>query len=155
MTCKRRGGDEQMFGANHQVPHAGGSYAAGLSPPLAARAAPTLNMSWHHPDLYIFLCLLAGIAALLAIIYEFCRRKPEQGDRPVYLGKAKPLDGLLRDRPSLTALNKRRIRWLTVVAVAMIAIGLVYTGKLTPNLAQSQAGVCAIKGNISSSGERI
>ncbi len=112
-------------------------------------------MSWHHPDLYIFLCLLAGIAALLAIIYEFCRRKPEQGDRPVYLRKAKPLDGLLRDRPSLTALNKRRIRWLTVVAVAMIAIGLVYTGKLTPNLAQSQAGVCAIKGNISSSGERI
>ena len=28
-------------------------------------------------------------------------------------------------------------------------------GKLTPNLAQSQAGVCATKGNISSSGERI
>jgi hypothetical protein len=31
MTCKRRGGDEQMFGANHQVPHAGGSYAPSLS----------------------------------------------------------------------------------------------------------------------------
>jgi hypothetical protein len=51
------------------------------SPPLAARAAPTLNMSWHHFDLHFFLRLLAGIAALLAIIYEFCRRKPG----PVYL----------------------------------------------------------------------
>jgi hypothetical protein len=27
-------------------------------------------MSWHHPDLYFFLCLLTGLAALLAIIYE-------------------------------------------------------------------------------------
>jgi hypothetical protein len=26
-------------------------------------------MSWHHPDLYFFLCLLAGLAAFLAIIY--------------------------------------------------------------------------------------
>ena len=37
-------------------------------------------MSWHHPDLYFFLCLFAGLAAFLAIIYEciqrFCRRKP-------------------------------------------------------------------------------
>jgi hypothetical protein len=53
-------------------------------------------MSWHHPDLYFFLCLLAGLAAFLAIIYEciqkFCRRNP------VYLKKAKPLDGLRRDR---------------------------------------------------------
>jgi hypothetical protein len=52
-------------------------------------------MSWHHPDLYFFLCLLAGLAAFLAIIYEciqkFCRRKP-----PVVL----PLDGLQRDRPA-------------------------------------------------------
>ena len=29
-----------------------------------------LNMSWHHPELYFFLCLLAGYAALLAITYE-------------------------------------------------------------------------------------
>jgi hypothetical protein len=38
-----------------------------------------LNMNWHHPDLYFFLCLLAGLAAFLAIVYEcqkFCRRKP-------------------------------------------------------------------------------
>ena len=97
-----------MFGASQQVPHAGGSYAAGLSPPLAARAAPTLNMSWHHHDLHFFLRLLAGIAVLLPIIYEFCR---EQGDGPVYLKKAKPLDGLLRDRPPLTALTKLRNRF--------------------------------------------
>ena len=25
-------------------------------------------MSWHHPDLYFFLCLLAGLAAFLASI---------------------------------------------------------------------------------------
>jgi hypothetical protein len=29
------GGDEQTFGENQQVRHAGGSYAAGISPPLA------------------------------------------------------------------------------------------------------------------------
>ena len=58
------------------------------SPPLAARDAPTLNMSWHHPDLHFFLRLLAGIAPLLAIIYA-----------------------LLRDRPSLTALTKLRNRF--------------------------------------------
>jgi hypothetical protein len=34
-----------------------------------ARVARKLNMSWHHPDLYFFLCLLAGLAAFLAIIY--------------------------------------------------------------------------------------
>ena len=59
-------------------------------------------MSWHHPDLYFVLCLLAvltGLTALLAIIYEciqkFRRRKPL-----VVLKKAKPLDGLQRDRPA-------------------------------------------------------
>ena len=53
-------------------------------------------MSWHHPDLYFLFCVLAvltGLASFLAIIYE-CRRKP-----PVALEKAKPLDGLQRDRP--------------------------------------------------------
>jgi len=89
------GGDEQMFGANQQVPHAGGCYrerrrqhgAIPLAPaklaspvagsalpvfyrPLEARFALKLSMSWHHPELYFFLCLLAGYAALLAIIYE-------------------------------------------------------------------------------------
>jgi hypothetical protein len=78
-------------------------------------------MSWHHPDLYFFLCLLAGLAAFLAIIYEcICRRKPpvveprrstvnekavdppsppkyvDPPSPPKYLKKAKPLDGLQR-----------------------------------------------------------
>ena len=45
-------------------------------------------MNWHHPELYFFLSLLAGIAALLAITYELVsrRRKP-----PVILTKAMPL----------------------------------------------------------------
>jgi hypothetical protein len=51
-------------------------------------------MSWHHPDLYFFLALFTGLAALLAIIYECIRR------RPVYLQKAKPLDGLQRACPA-------------------------------------------------------
>ncbi|MGB7694444.1 MAG: hypothetical protein WBM12_16410 [Pseudolabrys sp.] len=53
-------------------------------------------MNWHHPDLYFFLSLLAGIAALLAIIYEIFsrRRKP-----PVILMKALPLDGLNESGP--------------------------------------------------------
>ena len=100
-----------MFGVNQQVPRARAEATLPVSsPPLAARAAPTLNMSWHHPDLYLFLCLLAGLADIPAVIYEakkFCRRKPE----PVYLKKARPLDGLLRDRPSLTALSKLRNRF--------------------------------------------
>jgi hypothetical protein len=76
-------------------------------------------MSWHHSDLYLFLCLLTGLAAFLAIIYECIHRrknrieslpadgksfpadvKPGQGDGPEYLKKAKPLDGLQRDRPA-------------------------------------------------------
>jgi hypothetical protein len=62
-------------------------------------------MSWHNPDLYFFLCLLTGFATLLAIIYEFCMWKSGRWMR------AKPLDGLLRDRPSLTPLNKLRNRF--------------------------------------------
>jgi hypothetical protein len=48
----------------------------------------------RHPDLYLFLCLLTGLATFLAITYECIqkfRRKP-----PVVL----PLDGLQRDRPA-------------------------------------------------------
>ena len=29
-----------------------------------------MNISWHDPELYYFLTLLAGIAALLASLYE-------------------------------------------------------------------------------------
>ena len=49
--------------------------AAGLSP-----SRWKLNMNWQNPGLYLFLGLLAGFAALLAIIYEciqrFRMRKP-------------------------------------------------------------------------------
>ena len=67
--------------------------------------------------------------------------------------KPKPIDFIAADPRSHKAVEPpmRRIG-LTAVAVAMIAIGLVYA---LPYLAQSQVGVCAIKGNISSSGERI
>ena len=53
-------------------------------------------MSWHDPELYLFLCVLAGLAALLAITYELVirRRKP-----PVILMEAKPLDGLNESGP--------------------------------------------------------
>ena len=71
-------------------------------------------MNWNNPDLYFFLCLLTGLAALVAIIYECIQklaRKPGRGDGPVYLKKAKPLDGLLRGHLSLTALNKLRNRF--------------------------------------------
>jgi hypothetical protein len=32
-------------------------------------------MSWHNPNLYLFLSLLGGFATLLAIIWEFIPRK--------------------------------------------------------------------------------
>ena len=77
-----------------------------------------LNMNWHNPDLYFFFGLLAGLAALLAIIYEcvqrFYGRKPpvvEPGrsnekavDPPsppksaIAAQKARPLDRLQHDR---------------------------------------------------------
>jgi hypothetical protein len=66
------------------------------------RVARNLNMSWHHPDLYFVLCLLAvltGLTALLAIIYE-CIQKVRRRKPRVVLKKAKPLDGLQRDRPA-------------------------------------------------------
>ena len=43
----------------------GGSTA--IHRPLAAR--DRMNISLHDPELYFFLSLLAGIAALLAVIY--------------------------------------------------------------------------------------
>jgi hypothetical protein len=36
----------------------------------ALRDRRKLNMSWHHSDLYFFLCLLTGLATFLAITYE-------------------------------------------------------------------------------------
>jgi hypothetical protein len=59
-----------------------------------------LNMSWHHPDLYFFLFLLAGLAAFLAIIYKciqkFRRRKPN-APQPA---AARPAAMSTRDRGS-------------------------------------------------------
>ena len=56
-------------------------------------------MSWRH-DEYSFLWLLAGLAAFLAssIIYELTQKIRSR--KPVYLKKAKPLDGLLPERPA-------------------------------------------------------
>ena len=53
-------------------------------------------MSWHDPELYLFLCVLAVFTALLAITYELVsrRRKP-----PVILMKTMPLDGLNESGP--------------------------------------------------------
>ena len=66
-------------------------------------------MNWHHPDLYFFLCALTGLAALLAIIYEFRRRK-----RLVHLKDATLLDEFLqRDRSVLTRLRNRFRRRFT------------------------------------------
>jgi hypothetical protein len=85
-----------------------------------------LNMNWHHPDLYFFLFLLAGLTTFLAIIYEYIqkfrsrkppvvepRRSNEKAVDPPsppkhppsprkYLENVKPLDGLQRDRPRPT-----------------------------------------------------
>ena len=57
----------------------GGSIA--IHRPSAAR--DRMNISLHDPELYYFLSLLTGIAALLAVSYEFPRRKRN---------RAKPLD---------------------------------------------------------------
>ena len=56
-------------------------------------------MSWRHHE-YSLLWLLAGLAAFLApsIIYELTQKIRSR--KPVYLKKAKPLDGLLRERPA-------------------------------------------------------
>ena len=54
--------------------------SAAILRPLAARDR---MISLDDPELYFFLCLLTGIAALLAVIYDFPRRKRN---------RAKPLD---------------------------------------------------------------
>ena len=68
--------------------------------------------------------------------------------------KPKPIVFIAAPRSHKAVEPRMRRIGLTAVAVAIIAIGLVYA---LPYLAQSQVsgGVCAIKGNISSSGERI
>ena len=54
----------------------------GVSPAISPwRRETRMNISWHDPELYYFLTLLAGIAALLASLYE-----------PGRLKRAKPQD---------------------------------------------------------------
>src|SRR6476661_11092322 len=74
--AERHGGDEQMFGARQQALHEGKcpGVSTAFHRPLAARVEWKLNMNWQNPDLYLFLSLLAGFAALLAIIYEFIQK---------------------------------------------------------------------------------
>jgi hypothetical protein len=122
------------------------AYAAVFYRPLVALKQ---NMSWYHPELYLFLCLIVGLAALLAITYELVsrRRKP-----PVVLKKARPLDGLRRDRPSLTVRAfggwRRRMK-LSVLAVAALAFGvwawLVVSPESSPRFAAT-GSVCYCQG---------
>jgi hypothetical protein len=62
--------------------------------PLAAR--DPMNISWHDPELYYFLTLLAGIAALLASLYE--------SSRPGRLKRAKAQDVV--DQPQIKPLPR-------------------------------------------------
>ena len=105
------GGDEQMFGANQQVsPRArmlpkrrrqrgvqflrhrpswqapvAGSRCRSYRP-LAARVALNLSMNRHHPELYFFLCLLTGLAAILAILLEIQRLEQRSRTRLLAAG---------------------------------------------------------------------
>ena len=56
-------------------------------------------MNWQHPDLYFFLFLLTGLATFLAIIYECIQKFGRKPSPKKYLKKARPLDGLSRERP--------------------------------------------------------
>ena len=98
------GGDEQVFGIT-DMSHARGRklhcrFIAAFGGASRADAehelAPSRPISFPLPA-----SILADVPAVVAEAKKFCRRKPE----PVYLKKARPLDGLLRDRPSLTALS--------------------------------------------------
>ena len=55
-----------------------------------------MYISWHDPELYYFLTLLAGIAALLASLYAF--------SSPRRRNRAKPLD--IVDQPQVKPLPR-------------------------------------------------
>ena len=55
-----------------------------------------MNISWHDPELYYFLSLLTGIAALLASLYGF--------SSPRRRNRAKPLD--IVDQPPVKPLPR-------------------------------------------------
>ena len=54
-------------------------------------------MNWHDPELYIFLGLITGLAALLAITYEIFRRRRKPPAIPMKV--MLPLDGLNESGP--------------------------------------------------------
>ena len=58
-------------------------------------------MNWHNLDLYFFLCLLAGPATLLAIIYECMRR---------FRRRIPVLEGLLREDGAADAQSAHEFR---------------------------------------------
>ena len=63
----------------------------GVSPAISPWWRETrMNISWHDPELYYFLTLLAGIAALLVSLYGFS--SPRRN-------RAKPLD--IVDQPQV------------------------------------------------------
>ena len=82
-----------------------------LHPPFGGRET-RMNINWHNPALYSSLALLAGIAALAAIIIEVRARKLGWWKR------ARPLDGLLRDRPR----PMKRFALLAVVALPITGL---------------------------------
>ena len=97
-----------------------------------------MNIDWHDPDLYSSLALLAGIVALVAIVHEFRERKPGWWKR------AKPLDGLLRDRPRLT----KRFALLAVVALAFAGLAYVAPDYLSPPAPTSNSPRSAATGSV-------
>ena len=82
-----------MHGVEEQVPRGGEMLGVSTAIPALWRRDP-MNISWHDPELYYFLTLLAGIAALLASLYEF--------SRPGRLKRAKPQDVV--DQPQVKPL---------------------------------------------------
>jgi hypothetical protein len=80
-----------------------------------------MNINLHNPDLYFFLCLFTGIAALLAVICEFPRRKRNSAKALDVVGQrqVKPLpravpassgratDAIARDGQSVPAAAQR------------------------------------------------
>ena len=94
-----------------------------------------MNISWHDPDLYFSLCLLAGLATLMAIIHEFRRRNPGR-----WKG-AKPLDGLLRGHP-------RPMKPFALLAVAALAFA-VLAWHVAPDYVSPRVHIvlAAVRGN--------
>jgi hypothetical protein len=66
-------------------------------------------MNWHHPDLYLFLCVLAGLAALLAIAYKVVsrRRKPASMPDSRQAGELARRAALLRRFRNVPARDRR------------------------------------------------